>query len=209
MNEPGQGEDRPGFFRELGDAAGRYPISATLISMGALWLLSGQAWRNQMARPIVNRASEALGPLSSGVRSGIQSVASGWEDFDANAAAGTISDAGSSLTEIFRRQPLALGVVGLAIGAGVAAAFPISEKETELLGEASDEFKERAQEFAAAQGDRVKEQVRRAADAAAEEAREQGLSQEGIKSAAQDLSQKLERVFEAAKGAAPDRAKVP
>jgi hypothetical protein len=197
MNEAGN--DRPGFFRDLGDAAGRHPISATLIGMGALWLLSGQALKNERARPIVNRASEALGPLSSGVRSGIQSVASGWEDFDTDAAGDKISDVGSRLTEIFRRQPLALGVIGLAIGAGIAATLPMSEKETELLGESSD----------AEQAERAKDRARRAVDAAAEEARNQGLSQEGIKSTAQDLSQKLERVFEAAKGAAPDPAKVP
>src|SRR5689334_2880623 len=207
MNEAGN--DRPGFFRDLGDAASRHPISATLIGMGALWLLSGQALKNERARPLVNRASEALAPLGSGVRSGTQSVASGWEDFDTDAAGDKISDVGSRLTEIFRRQPLALGVIGLAIGAGIAATLPMSEKETELLGESSDQFKERAQEFAAEQAERAKDRARRAVDAAAEEARNQGLSQEGIKSTAQDLSQKLERVFEAAKGADPDPAKVP
>lgn len=207
MNEPG--EDRTGFLRDLGDAAGRHPISATLIGMGALWLLSGQALRSERARPIVDRASDALRPLGSGVRSGMQSVASSWEDFDTNEAAERITDIGSSLTEIFRRQPLALGVIGLAIGAGMAAALPMTEKETELLGEASDEFKERAQEFATEQAEHAKDRAKRAIDAAAEEARTQGLSQEGVKSTAQDLSQKLERVFEAAKGAAADRAKVP
>lgn len=207
MNEPG--EDRTGFLRDLGDAAGRHPISATLIGMGALWLLSGQALRSERARPIVDRASDALRPLGSGVRSGMQSVASSWEDFDTNEAAERIADIRSSLTEIFRRQPLALGVIGLAIGAGMAAALPMTEKETELLGEASDEFKERAQEFATEQAEHAKDRAKRAVDAAAEEARNQGLSQEGVKSTAQDLSQKLERVFEAAKGAAADRAKVP
>lgn len=207
MNEPG--EDRTGFLRDLGDAAGRHPISATLIGMGALWLLSGQALRSERARPIVDRASDALRPLGSGVRSGMQSVASSWEDFDTNEAAERIADIRSSLTEIFRRQPLALGVIGLAIGAGMAAALPMTEKETELLGEASDEFKERAQEFATEQAEHAKDRAKRAVDAAAEEARNQGLSQEGAKSTAQDLSQKLERVFEAAKGAAADRAKVP
>lgn len=207
MNEPG--EDRTGFLRDLGDAAGRHPISATLIGMGALWLLSGQALRSERARPIVDRASDALRPLGSGVRSGMQSVASSWEDFDTNEAAERIADIRSSLTEIFRRQPLALGVIGLAIGAGMAAALPMTEKETELLGEASDEFKERAEEFATEQAEHAKDRAKRAVDAAAEEARNQGLSQEGVKSTAQDLSQKLERVFEAAKGAAADRAKVP
>jgi hypothetical protein len=207
MNGPG--EDRSGFFGDLGDAAGRHPISATLIGMGALWLLSGQALKNERARPIVNRASEALGPLGSGLRSGIQSAAPDWEDFDANAAGDAVSDIGSRLTEIFRRQPLALGVIGLAIGAGIAASLPMSEKESELLGEASGEFKDRAQEFATEQAERAKDRAKRAVDAAADEARNQGLSQEGIKSTAQDLSQKLERVFEAAKGAAADRAKVP
>ena len=39
----------------------------------------------------------------------------------------------SDLGALFERQPLVLGAIGLAIGAGIAAAFPTTELETELL----------------------------------------------------------------------------
>ena len=41
----------------------------------------------------------------------------------------------SSLSDLFRAQPLALGALGLAIGAGIAAALPSTEVEAEYFGE--------------------------------------------------------------------------
>jgi hypothetical protein len=53
----------------------------------------------------------------------------------------------SNLTELFEAQPLALGAIGLAIGAGIAAAMPPTKVETAYLGETSDTTKEKAVEF--------------------------------------------------------------
>jgi hypothetical protein len=114
-------------------------------------------------------------------------------------AADMIDNVRSNLTEVFRRQPLALGAVGLAIGAGVAAALPSTRTEAEYLGETSDSIKEKAQEFAAEQATRAGNVAERALNAAAEEARSQGLSMEGAKSAAAEMGGKLERVVDAAK----------
>lgn len=47
----------------------------------------------------------------------------------------------SSLAEMLERQPLVLGIVGLAIGAAVAGAFRTSEVENEWVGEISDDVK--------------------------------------------------------------------
>jgi len=47
----------------------------------------------------------------------------------------------SSLAEVLERQPLVLGVVGLAIGAAVAGAFRSSDLENEWIGELSDDVK--------------------------------------------------------------------
>src|SRR3954469_2771370 len=52
-----------------------------------------------------------------------------------------LSSAKSSLTEALERQPLVLGVVGLAIGAAVAGAFRASDIENEYVGETSDAVK--------------------------------------------------------------------
>ena len=53
----------------------------------------------------------------------------------------TFKKAQSSLTDVLERQPLALGVVGLAIGAAVAGAFRTSDIENQSVGEFSDTVK--------------------------------------------------------------------
>ncbi|MET4745132.1 hypothetical protein ACE102_45405 (plasmid) [Bradyrhizobium sp. vgs-9] len=47
----------------------------------------------------------------------------------------------SSITELLERQPLVLGIVGMAIGAAVAGAFRASEIENEYIGKVADDVK--------------------------------------------------------------------
>jgi hypothetical protein len=104
----------------------------------------------------------------------------------------------SNLSDVFRAQPLALGAIGIAIGAGIAAALPPTELETDYLGETSDSVKAKVAEFAAAQTDRVTTVAENVVEAITEEARKQGLTLEGAKSAAGDVSAKVGRVVDAA-----------
>src|SRR6267378_2172375 len=99
----------------------------------------------------------------------------------------------SNLSDVFRAQPLALGAIGIAIGAGIAAALPATELETDYLGETSDTIKAKAAEFAAEQTDRVTTVAENVVEAVTEEARKQGLTLEGAKSAADDVSAKVGR----------------
>ena len=59
---------------------------------------------------------------------------------------------------ILREQPLALGAIGIAVGAVLAAAAPRTRTEDEWMGEASDRLAERAKEAG-------RQQVERAGDA--------------------------------------------
>lgn len=52
-----------------------------------------------------------------------------------------VSKAKSSLSDMLEKQPLVLGVVGLAIGAAVAGAFRTTDIENEYVGETSDAVK--------------------------------------------------------------------
>jgi hypothetical protein len=104
----------------------------------------------------------------------------------------------SNLSDIFKAQPLALGAIGIAIGAGIAAALPATELEADYLGDASDAAKAKASEFAAEQTDRVTTVAGNVVEAVSEQARKQGLTIEGAKSAAGDISAKLGRVVDAA-----------
>jgi hypothetical protein len=175
------------------------------------------------ARSTLRTGTEAVGSGVSSIGSGVASATETLRDVGATgvdrfARAGSevagaaydyaqnIPDAGGALfstarenlSELFRAQPLALGAVGLAIGAGIAAALPATDLEAEYFGEASDNFKEQAADFAS-------EQVARAADVAEEvitavsdEARKQGLTVDAAKSAVADIPGKLGRVVDAA-----------
>src|SRR5215213_1637056 len=105
-----------------------------------------------------------------------------------------VSTLRSNLSDLFNAQPLALGAIGLAIGAGIAAAMPSTRVEAEYFGEASDAVKEKAKQFASEQSDRATTIAEEAFNAASEEARRQGLSVEGAKSAASEVTQKVYRV---------------
>jgi hypothetical protein len=120
-----------------------------------------------------------------------------------------MQNARSNLTEIFRTRPLALGAVGLAIGAGIAAALPPTEVETDYLGETSDAFKERAQALVAEQATRTAAAAESAISAAAEEARNQGLTVEDAGFAASEISEKMGRVLSAAGKKASEGARGP
>jgi hypothetical protein len=112
----------------------------------------------------------------------------------------------ANLTDIFRTQPLALGAIGLAIGAGIAAAIPPSDLEGDYLGETSERVKARASEFAAETTDRLTRVAGDVAEAVTEEARRQGLTADGVKSAAGDISAKVGRVLDVAGKGISERA---
>ncbi len=56
-----------------------------------------------------------------------------------------------------REQPLALGAIGFAIGALMAAGLPRTRQEDELMGEASDRLTEKAKQVGTEQLEKVKE----------------------------------------------------
>jgi len=111
----------------------------------------------------------------------------------------------SSLGDVFERQPLALGALGLALGAGIAAALPPTSLESEYLGESSEMVKERATQFATEKAARARAIAEEAFNAATGEARKQGLTVEGVKSAAGEVSEKASRVAEAARKGMSER----
>ena len=113
-------------------------------------------------------------------------------------ASGLVEDVRGNLSDLFRSQPLAIGAVGLAIGAAIAAAFPTTETETEYLGKTSEFVKDKASELAGQQVERATEVGQKVVEAVTDEARQQGLTGEGLKAAAADLSNKASRVAAAA-----------
>jgi hypothetical protein len=112
----------------------------------------------------------------------------------------------SNLKDLFRAQPIALGAIGLAIGAGIAAALPSSEAEDAYLGETSDTVKAKAAQFAAEQTDRAATVAENVMQVVADESRRQGLTVEGAKEAVGDVSAKVGRVVDTANKGISERA---
>jgi hypothetical protein len=122
-----------------------------------------------------------------------------------DASGALFSTARENLSELFRAQPLALGAVGLAIGAGIAAALPATDLEAEYFGEASDNFKEQAADFASEQVSRAASVAEDVVTAVSDQARNQGLTVDAAKSAIADIPGKLSRVVDAAGKGISDR----
>jgi hypothetical protein len=167
------------------------------------------------AESIGDRVSSATETLRDGGAAGLNRVARTGSEY-ADAAYGyaqNIPDAGgalfstarANLSELFRAQPLALGAVGLAIGAGIAAALPATDLEAEYFGEASDNFKEQAAEFASEQVSRAATVAEDVVTAVSDEAQKQGLTVDAAKSAIADIPGKLGRVVDAAGKGISDR----
>jgi len=211
------------FIKDLGDAARRNPISAALIGMGAVWLLTGgrpverggdlfraagldrasEAAKNTMAGAM-SSATDAFDATTNAVREGAADTLQHASRLGAeyrNALpnpADMIDSARDRLGDLFEAQPLALGAIGLAIGAGIAAALPTTAIEESYLGEASAAVKGRASDIAGQQVEKATTLANDVAGAAAEEARRQGLTVENAKAAVGDLSDKVGRVAAAA-----------
>jgi len=118
---------------------------------------------------------------------------------DAAEQAGSLaSTLQGNLKETFERQPLLLGAIGIAIGAGMAAGLPSTQMEAELAGNTAERLKEQAKDFASEQVERVTETAKRTFDAVKQEAATQGLTPAGAKDTAAAVGEKLKTVAQAA-----------
>ena len=215
------------FVKDLGDAARRNPLSAALIGMGVLWLFTGgksagrvgDLFRSTGLNRLPETAKDTLGNFGSGWGSGAGSVKDAASSSLATIreqSAATLDHAAEfarqipepgamfetardNLTELFRAQPLALGAIGLAIGAGMAAALPSTDVENAYLGDVSETIRSRTAEIAGQQIDKASSLATDVIDAAAAEAREQGLTTDGARAAVKDITGRVGRVADAAK----------
>ena len=145
---------------------------------------SAQQTKDQAADALRSRAGAMSDSLQRGASAGYEAVAD-----TARRTADTLSDStravrertlqsGNALIDFCREQPLVLAGVGLAVGAIVGALLPASETEDQLIGEASDRVKDRAQDFASEQYENAKKVGERAFEAAKDEAVKPAAEQE-------------------------------
>ena len=101
-----------------------------------------------------------------------------------SAVANKASNAGSSIGQLAREQPLLVAGIGFAVGVAVGALLPLTRTENELLGEQAEKLKDSASELASEGYEKAKAVAQRtyqaAADTLKDEAENQGLAGSGI-----------------------------
>jgi len=206
------------FLNDLGDAARRNPMSAALIGMGIVWLFAGGKVgvgpRDMLERTGIDRMPEAARDTFNTARDSVASATNSREAGSAGIETATrmgseyakrlpdpanvLDSVRGNLTDLFKAQPLALGAIGLAIGAGIAAALPNTDLENSYLGETSETVRSKAAAIAGQQLDKAATVALDVVDAAKDGARKEGLTLDDAKAAMDGLSGKLGRVVDAA-----------
>jgi hypothetical protein len=156
---------------------------------------------SNVARQAGETISTRLGEAATAVRDGASAGSDAIKD-KSEAMTGSISNAGNpapssqshigssikqNLSETLEGQPMLLGVIGAALGAGIASMFPATKMEQELMGETGTAAKHKLQEIATAAVDRAKDVV----DEVKKEAAVQGLTSEAAKDDLQSIAQKV------------------
>lgn len=180
------GGGRKSIFRGAGEA-----VRDTAVSVGSSVRHATAETASQVAgtvrqgpATVAEQGSQTVGQVADAVASAYDATtnaASRATETISNATARAthaMQDAGTkwgrtvqqNIPELFERQPLLLGAIGIAIGAGIAASIPTTEAEGNVMGRASDLVRETVSEKSA--------QVRKMADAAVHEAKLQGLTPE-------------------------------
>lgn len=99
-----------------------------------------------------------------------------------------------SLTKTLERQPLVLGGIGLAIGAGIASAFALTQTESELIGNAGAKVRGSVESLAAETAETARNVAGDAFKAMKEEAKQQGFTASDLQNNLQDVGERLKSV---------------
>jgi hypothetical protein len=151
-----------------------------------------------VAATVGNTASQAYDSTIGAVTDSTSEIKDTFRD-GSRAATGMAGTLQGNLRDTFERQPLLLGAIGLALGAGMAASVPSTQLETDYAGEAAEKVTAQVKEFATAQVDRVSAAAERTLEAVKDEAAAQGLTPQAAKDAAVAVGEKLKTVAKAAR----------
>jgi uncharacterized phage infection (PIP) family protein YhgE len=112
----------------------------------------------------------------------------------------------SGLSDVIQRNPLLFGGLGLTVGMLIASALPKLDIEKDIMGGASADIRNRANELASKQFDNVKGLASEAIAGIADHASQEGLMPGDLNSATEDLGRRVRKVAESASEAAFGRA---
>jgi hypothetical protein len=154
---------------------------------------------------IAGSAASTVQDIASGAMATARSAASSVTDTGMDAArtiktkASDASDrAGKTIFKTIEQNPLLVAGVGLLVGGLIASALPRSEFEDELVGDTSSAAKRQVQAAAAKKFETAKNAVGEIFDETSRQAEAEGLTTDGLGTAAQDIGQRVRRVAEVA-----------
>lgn len=182
------------FMANLGVSVKQNPLPVTLVGLGVAWLMMSGRQQDAPAegahaggtlREMRGRAGESMqrvsGAASSAATRISETTQAARETFSSAAAGARERTARMGETtqrqfyraregyqHMLQEQPLALGAIGLAMGAIIAAALPRSRREDELMGEARDELADQAREAGREHIEKARHVAAAAREAAAE-----------------------------------------
>jgi ElaB/YqjD/DUF883 family membrane-anchored ribosome-binding protein len=136
------------FVANLGGSVRQNPLPVTLVGIGLAWLMAaGKSPRSETYTG--PSTAEKLGSAKQQLTETVQSARERASQLS-DASREQIRRAKGSIDYMIEEQPLALGAIGLAVGAVLAAAAPRTRKEDELMGGVRDRLTDDAKELVAA-----------------------------------------------------------
>jgi ElaB/YqjD/DUF883 family membrane-anchored ribosome-binding protein len=179
----GSGPARPGAMDQARAAAhdARDGVQAIAGQAGEA-LASARDHVSEALGGAANAAGEQAAKLTSGIQSASQS------------AAHSTSKSTAQMASLVTDQPIIAASLGLALGAVLAAALPITETENRVLGAASDAAKGSLGTMVDEQTARVREAARTVLKDASDAAQAEGLTPDGAVAEATVLAGKIQAV---------------
>lgn len=95
-------------------------------------------------------AAKAVSETATSMMSGANEVVSDAADAMQRGGTHMVSSLQRDLTDLFERRPLAVGALGLVVGAAIGTAFAPTQAEVETFGEASQALKNQAENLVSA-----------------------------------------------------------
>ena len=217
---------------EVNDAIRDNPLAAALVGAGVFWMLFGSKVpalvsalphaadaAAQAGKNIINSTNATVAGVSSRVGAtldttrdavnrvipdGGETMSHAWNDsVDTTNRFATTSQ--KQLAEAMERQPLVLGALGVAIGVGMAMAFPTTRLENRLVGEQGAAARETISKLAGEAKDFAAERGRQVLDDVKDEAEIRGLTSGDARDAFDTVVSKVKNVA----GASQDSATSP
>ena len=171
----------------LGRSVKNNPVPMLLTGVGLTWMMASSNEPRAASSPgvgestgarvrgakdsLAERARSAGASLGGSARGAGHSMSHAAESAGERLRAGAYG-ARSGFERMMEEQPLVVGALGIALGAAIGAAFPRTEQEDRLLGDASDSIADRARQMAGEAYEGARDTAEQAASAVQDAGRE-------------------------------------